>query len=98
MSLSQYAFLLDVSGLPCKKIQGQERLTCAGIAIEAPKVREARGLLPPTLAKWSEASSSDIAFVAEFVNRHVISALSLRVRKQEPLWSANWSDAEDYCQ
>lgn len=95
--MSQYTFLLDVSGRVCKETRGHEYLTCAGVAIESSRALAVRELIPPGLPKWSKAQDKDIEFVVALVNEHASSVLPLCVKKQQPLWSANWSDAEDYC-
>jgi hypothetical protein len=95
--MSRYTLFLDVAGRVSKETRGYEYITCAGVALESVAVPRVRSALRENLPKWKHSKSADLIYASEFIVQHALTSLVLRVEKQEPFWSRNWEDADDYC-
>lgn len=83
----------DIAGGISKKNYNADRITSAAVCLPTEALDQIRAQLPLNLAKWRNASDSDVKLVADMVLREALGIGVYTVEKSGDKWEQFWTDA-----
>jgi hypothetical protein len=83
----------DIAGGISQKNYNADRITAASVCLPTESLDRIRKQIPPDLAKWRNASDSEVELMADLVLNEALGVAVYTVEKSGDKWEQFWDDA-----